>query len=92
MRNEQTIPWEEIESLVRQVHQDDDQVLSEDENYYLDKKISNLKNQILKIKDTKRELKRREQRKKEFERIRIRNQKKRERIKREREKDRRSKS
>ncbi len=92
MRNEQTISWREIEALIRQVHQQDDQVLSEDETHYLDKKISNLKNQILKINDTKRELKRRDQRKKEFERIRNQNQKKRERIKKQREKDRKSKS
>ena len=59
--------------------------MSEDDSYYLDKKISNLKNQILKIKDRKRELKRRQKRKRDMDRKRLQNQKRMDKLKRDKQ-------
>ncbi len=85
---EQLIKWNELENLIRKIYfQNKGDIISEDEDYYLDRKISNLKNQILKIKDKKRELKRRRQRAKQMEKTRIRNQNQREKIKSQKERN-----
>ena len=83
---EHTITWKELENLIRRIYlQNKDIIMSEDDSYYLDKKISTLKNQILKIKDRKRELKRRQKRKRDMDRKRLQNQKRMDKLKRDKQ-------
>ena len=82
---EHTIKWSELEDMIRQIYLKNDTIMVEDDSYYLDQKISNLKSQILKLRDRKREVKRRQKRKKDMDRKRVQNQKRMDKLKRDRQ-------
>ena len=83
---EHTIKWSELEDMIRQIYLKNYTIMSEDDSYYLDQKISNLKSQILKLRDKKREVKRRQKRKRDMDRKRLQNQRRMDKLRRDRQK------
>ena len=82
---EHTIKWSELEDMIRQIYLKNDTIMVEDDSYYLDQKISYLKSQILKLRDRKREVKRRQKRKRDMDRKRLQNQRRMDKLRRDRQ-------